>query len=72
MTNEEVKNALFQKSVVSCNIPHLGDLSDMHVSAVIYRVVENKLYVSAELADRGGRSVVIVKPEWIKIKENTT
>lgn len=72
MTNEEVKNALFQKSVVSCNIPHLGELSDMHVSAVIYRAVENKLLVSAELADKGGRSVVIVKPEWVKRKENTT
>ena len=75
MTNEEVKNALFQKSVVSCNIPHIGTFSDMHVSAVIYRVVEKRLYVSAELADKGGRSVIIVKPEWIKAikqKENAT
>ena len=72
MTNEEVKHALLHKSVVSCNIPHVGERPDMHVSAVISRVVENKLYVSAELADRGGRSVVIAKPEWIKIKENTT
>lgn len=69
MTNNELKDALINRRPVCFTVPHIGEFNGKYVSAVIYRVVENRLCVSAEIADKSGRSVIIVTPEQIQYKE---
>ena len=63
MTNEEAKNAMFQRTPVTYN-----GISYSYISAIIYRYDRNhKLLISAELTDKNNRSVTIAQ-----IKDVTT
>lgn len=54
MTNPELKEALLQGYPVICR-----GVEYICVSGIIYRAVEGKIIVSAELLDKGGKSVTI-------------
>lgn len=55
MTNSELKEALFSRQPVM----HMGVRYD-YVSAIIYRVAEGKLVITAELTDSISRSTSVV------------
>lgn len=68
MTNEEAKTAFLNRTPVL-----LGDNEYLFISAIIYRIDENRnVKVSAELLDKNKRSVVIaqVKDVTISDKQN--
>lgn len=69
MNNTELKEALFNKRPVIFNMPSLGEIRYKCVSAIIYRVKDGKLTVSAEIEDKCGHSVTIVRPESIRYEE---
>ena len=69
MNNTELKEALFNKRPVIFNMPSLGEIHYKCVSAIIYRVKDGKLTVSAEIEDKCGHSVTIVRPESIRYEE---
>ncbi len=54
MTNPELKEALLQGYPVICR-----GIKYARVSAIIYRAVNGRIVVSAELMDEGGKSVTI-------------
>ncbi len=61
MTNEELKEALFNKSPVTA-----GGISYICVSAIIYRVINNNLTIQVELLDKNNQSVTITKAEDVQ------
>lgn len=69
MDNTELKEALFNQRPVILKIPLLGDIEYSKVSAIIYRVVDGKTKVSAELYNKSGNSVTVAPPECIRYKE---
>lgn len=69
MNNSELKEALFNQRPIIFNKPLVGELHYNRVSAVIYRVKDGRLHVSAEIEDKCGRSVMIVEPENIRYDE---
>ena len=69
MNNTELKEALFNKRPVIFNMPSLGEIRYKCVSAIICRVKDGKLTVSAEIEDKYGHSVTIVRPESIRYEE---
>ena len=69
MDNTELKEALFNKRPVIFNMPSVGELHYKCVSAIIYRVKNGKLSVSAEIEDKCGHSVTIVDPKKIRYEE---
>lgn len=70
MTNDELKQALFNKRPVIHNMPLLGEIEYKCVSAIIYRVnKQSKLDISAELTDICGHSVSTVDPALLRYKE---
>lgn len=70
MTNDELKQALFNKRPVIHNAPTIGEIEYKCVSAIIYRVnKEGKLTISAELTDKYEHSVSIVDPYKVRYKE---
>lgn len=69
MDNNELKEALFNQRPVIFNMPSMGELHYKRVSAIIYRVTNGKLSVSAEIEDKCGHSVTIVDPKNIRYEE---
>lgn len=75
MDNYELQKALFnQRSIILkistiSEIPNMGELNYKRVSAIIYRVKNGKLCVSAEIEDKCGHSVTIVDPKNIRYEE---
>lgn len=68
MTNEQLKAALLS----GCLVEHKGTIYKC-VSAIIYRNVDNKLDISAELTDKNNNnSVVIVNPWYVSEVKNDT
>lgn len=61
MTNEEVKQALVTGKPVIYFVPLVGDVRYDRVSAVIYRIINGELAVTAELEEREGRSTATVR-----------
>ena len=55
MTNSELKEALFSRE----HVQHMGIKYD-YVSAIIYRTVNGKLQITAELMDRASHSTTVV------------
>lgn len=77
MTNEEVKQALSNGKPVIYFVPLVGDVRYDRVSAVIYRIINGELAVTAELEDRKGRSTATVRIDRLRFenkedKENDT
>lgn len=68
MTNEELKKALFARSPVIYSDAY-GSREYRHVSSIIYRCVNGKLEITAEVLDKTDRSVSIVDPTKLKFKE---
>lgn len=60
MNNQELKEALLQRSPVS-----FRGIAYAYVSAIIYRAVNGQIIVSAELMDKSGKSVTIAVPRAI-------
>lgn len=72
MTNEELKEALFTQSPVVAILPTYGEIEYDRVSAIIYRVINGKLTISAELFDASGHSVTIAAAEAVRLKTPNT
>lgn len=77
MTNEEVKQALVTGKLVIYFVPLVGDVRYDRVSAVIYRIINGELAVTAELEDRKGRPTATVRIDRLRFenkedKENDT
>lgn len=77
MNNEEVKQALANGKPVIYFVPLVGDVRYDRVSAVIYRIINGELAVTAELEDRKGRSTATVRIDRLRFenkedKENDT
>lgn len=68
MANEELKKALFARSPVIYSDAY-GSREYKHVSAIIYRCVDGKLEITAEILDKNDRSVSTVNPVKLKFKE---
>lgn len=64
MSNDELKDALFG----GLPVVYKG-IEYQRVSGIIYRVMEGKLWVRAELADKCGHSIVIVDPTKVELKD---
>ncbi len=64
MTNPELKEALLQGYPVICR-----NIEYARVSAIIYRAVNGRIVVSAELMDKGGKSVTIVQSKDVSKEE---
>lgn len=69
MNNNELKEALLNQRPVILKHPMYGELHYSCVSAIIYRVKNGKLDVSAELKDKCGCSVTIADPKQICYEE---
>ncbi len=69
MNNTQLKEALFNQRPVILKMPLLGDIEYSKVSALIYRVVDGKTKITAELYDKNGNSVTVAPPEYIRYKE---
>lgn len=68
MSNEELKTAMFNKCpVIHHSYDHRETEYD-HVSAIIYRYIKGKLTVTAEVYDKSGRSVSVVKASELQCK----
>lgn len=66
MTNEQLKAALLS----GCPVDFKGTIYKC-VSGIIYRNVDGKLDISAELTDRSNNnSVIIVNPWWVSEVKN--
>ena len=63
MTPGELKDALTDGRRVSVKIGTGGDITYERVSAVIYRMIDGRLTVCAELSDKNGRSVTVVRAQ---------
>lgn len=77
MTNEEVKQALVTGKPVIYYVPLVGDVRYDRVSAVIYRIINGELAVTAELEDKKGRLTATVRIDRLQFenkedKENDT
>lgn len=70
MTNEEVKQALVTGKPVIYYVPLVGDVRYDKVSAVIYRIINGELAVTAELEGREGRSTATVRIDRLRFKED--
>lgn len=70
MTNEEVKQALANGKPVIYFVPLVGDVRYDRVSAVIYRIINGELAVTAELEEREGRSTATVRIDRLRFKED--
>lgn len=70
MNNEEVKQALVTGKPVIYFVPLVGDIRYDRVSAVIYRIINGELAVTAELEDREGRSTATVRIDRLRFKED--
>lgn len=70
MTNEEVKQALVTGKPVIYFVPLVGDVRYDRVSAVIYRIINGELAVTAELEGREGRSTATVRIDRLRFKED--
>ena len=68
MTNDELKEALMDRCPVLLSVGN-SEIEYSRVSAVIYRIIDGKLCVSAELMDKNGRSVTIARAQNIKSKK---
>lgn len=68
MTNEEVKQALASGKPVIYYVPLVGDVRYGRVSAVIYRIINGELAVTAELEDREGRSTATVRIDRLRFE----
>lgn len=71
-TIEEIKAHLQQAAALTDDnsvMPSVGELHYKCVSAIIYRVKNGKLSVSAEIEDKCGHSVTIVDPKKIRYEE---
>lgn len=67
MTHEELKGALISQRPVVHQTHGLDPVVKYKcVSAIIYRVKNGKLDISAELADYTGRSTAIVDPQKVE------
>ena len=71
MTNEEVKQALANGKPVIYFVPLVGDVRYDRVSAVIYRIINGELAVTAELEDRKGRSTATVRIDRLRVEGHT-
>ena len=69
MNNEEVKQALANGKPVIYFVPLVGDVNFDRVSAVIYRIINGELAVTAELEDKKGRSTATVRIDRLRFKE---
>lgn len=69
VNNNELKEALLNQRPVILNQPLYGELHYSCVSAIIYRVKNGKLDISAELKDKCGRSVTIAAPKQIRYED---
>ncbi len=66
MTNEEGKNALFNRIPVIFN-----NIEYLYITKIIYSVDENKnLLISAELLDKNKRSVIIAQLKDVISNDN--
>ena len=70
MTNEEVKQALATGKPVIYFVPLVGDIRYDRVSAVIYRIINGELAVTAELEDKKGRLTATVRIDRLRFKED--
>lgn len=70
MTNEEVKQALVTGKPVIYFVPLVGDIRYDRVSAVIYRIINGELAVTAELEDKKGRLTATVRIDRLRFKED--
>lgn len=61
MNNAELKEALFSREPVV----HMGTRYD-YVSGIIYRTCKGQLYITAELMDKAGNSVTIVRADKVQ------
>lgn len=69
MNNEEVKQALVTGKPVIYYVPLVGDVRYDRVSAVIYRIINGELAVTAELEDRKGRSTATVRIDRLRFNK---
>lgn len=69
MTNEEVKQALVTGKPVIYFEPLVGDVRYDRVSAVIYRIINGELAVTAELEGREGRSTATVRIDRLRFNK---
>ncbi len=69
MNNNELKEALFNQRPVILKQPLYGELHYSCVSALIYRVKNGKLDVTAELKDKSGHSVTTADPKQIRYED---
>lgn len=67
MTNEEVKQALVTGKPVIYFVPLVVRYD--RVSAVIYRIINGELAVTAELEDREGRSTATVRIDRLRFEK---
>lgn len=73
MDNAELKEALTnRRPVVHMTVDGCPEYDAIYerVSAIIYRMIDGRLTVLAELSDKHGHSVTIVKAEKVKYKED--
>lgn len=70
MDNNELKKALFNQRPIILDAPTTGELHYKFVSAIIYRVKNGKLDVTAELKDKCGHSVTIADSKKIRYTED--
>ena len=70
MTNEEVKQALANGKPVRFFVPLVGYVRYARVSAVIYRIINGELAVTAELEGREGRSTATDRIDRQRYKED--
>ena len=68
MNNEEVKRALVTGKPGIYFVPLVGDVRYGRVSAVIYRIINGELAVTAELEDREGRSTATVRIDRLRFE----
>lgn len=69
MTNEKIKQALVTGKPVIYFVPLVGDVKYDRVSAVIYRIINGELAVTAELEDREGRSTATVRIDRLRFEK---
>lgn len=70
MSNDELKQALFDRSPVIARFDSIGDVPCAYVSAIVYRVCGGNLRIQAEVMDLNERSIMIVEPKNLRKKED--
>lgn len=68
MDNAELKAALLSKNPVIYKSNGNGESEYKCVSAIVLRAKNGRIVVSAEIADKCGRSVTICNPENLRYK----